>query len=401
MKNEEQSGETKFGEGARIDPDEADQAEARAREKAESGDNGTEDKSYKLRGASIFNYANRAIKGEESLLNNRWLCRGCGAFIVAPSGQGKSTLATQASACFAAGLDAFGLKPKIPLSSVIIQAEDIEGDLIQMSQVVDHLRLTPAQRELVDKHTWIETVNKIRGKGFIKILDEILSERPADIVWINPYGVYLDASIRDDDANSKFLYVQLNPLLEKHNCGALIPAHTPKTQYRDSTKFKSSDWMYSMAGAAVMTQWARGVIVIESTDVPGVFRFIAAKRENRLGWENNELYFAHSGEEGKLLWVPASPEQQRAAETKPGRKSKTINYDKTLELVPLLAPELKEKLEELIMNKLSLGRDLAKKALKVLEHDEKIFSWPMPIPGKKGRPPEGYARTPYGNNQAD
>ena len=399
MKNEDQSGEAKFGEGARIDPDEA---EARAQEKADSGDNGTEDKSYKLRGASIFNYANRAIKAEESLLNNRWLCRGCGAFIVAPSGQGKSTMALQAAACFACGGEAFGLKPnKIPLSSVIVQAEDIEGDVIQMAQVIHHLDLTPAQNALVDQHTWIETVNNIRGKAFIPVLDQILSVRKPDLVLINPYAVYLGAPIRDDEANNEFLYVLLNPILEKHNCGTLIPTHTPKTQFQNKAQFKASDWMYSGAGAAVMTQWARGVIVIDPTEVPGVYRFIAAKRENRLGWENNELYFAHSGEEGKLLWVPASPKQQRAAETKPGRKSKTINYDKALELVPLLVPELKEKLEELIMNKLSLGRDLAKQALKVLEHDEKIFSWPMPIPGKKGRPPEGYARTPYGNNQAD
>jgi len=229
-----------------------------------------------------------------------------------------------------------------------------------MAQVVHHLELSEAQKTLVDQHTWIETVNTIRGTAFIGILDDILSARPADLVFINPYAVYLGAPIRDDEANNNFLYVLLNPILEKHNCGALIPAHTPKTQYRDSTRFKSSDWMYSMAGAAVMTQWARGVIVIESTDVPGVFRFIGAKRETRLGWPDNELYFAHSGEDGKLLWVPASKEQQTAAQKTP-KGPKIVDPDKALELVPMIDPELKIVVEQKIMKKLVAGRDLAKK----------------------------------------
>jgi len=122
VKNDDTSDETKFDDGPHVDSDQADKAEERARRKAESGDNGSgTEKRYVLRGASLLDYATRSINTEESLLNNRWLCRGCGAFIVAPSGQGKSVLTAQAAVCFACGKEAFGLKPnKMPLTSVII-----------------------------------------------------------------------------------------------------------------------------------------------------------------------------------------------------------------------------------------------------------------------------------------
>jgi RecA-family ATPase len=404
MKNEQRTGtDTKFDEGDPVNPEEAE-AKARAKgerdRSSESAKNGVR-QPYQLRGSSLFSYSVRSINPGESLFNNRWLCRGCGAFIIAPSGQGKSVLAAQASACFACGLSAFGLKSeKMPLSSVIIQAEDIEGDLIEMSQVVNHLGLSDAQKVLVDSHTWIETVNNVRGKRFIEILDDILTARPVDLVWINPYAVYLGAPIRDDEANNQFLYEFLNPILEKHQCGTLIPAHTPKTQFQNKEKFKPTDWQYSGAGAAVMTQWARAMIVIDPTEVSGVYRFVAAKRQGRLGWPDNELYFAHSPEKGKLLWVEATPEQEKAA--KPKKKGvKKIDLEAVLELVPLLDPELKVKVEARIREKLNIGRDLAKEALQILEAEARIFSHPMPetgMIGKKGARPQGWARTPPVND---
>jgi RecA-family ATPase len=318
---------------------------------------------------------------------------------VAPSGQGKSTLTIQAAASFACGLEAFGLKPsQVPLRSTIIQAEDNRGDLVEMWQVIKHMGLSPAQKKLVEQNTWVETVNNIRGEKFTKALDTILTLKPCDLCWINPYAVYVGGSIRDDDANNRFLYEWLNPVLEKHNCGAPILAHTPKTQFRDTTKFKPTDWMYAGAGAAVLTQWARGIIVIDPSEVAGVYRFIAAKREKRLGWDNNELYFAHSGE-GKLLWVPASKEQKRAAE-KSAKNAKTVDLDRVLEIVPALDPELKTIIESRVRSTLSVGRNLAKEALGILQYQQKIFTRYMDNPaknGKKGRPFEGWSRSPEGN----
>src|SRR6266699_3547483 len=49
----------------------------------------------KLAGASFLNFSKRTIDESKTLLGNRYICRGGGAFIVAPSGQGKSVLVAQ------------------------------------------------------------------------------------------------------------------------------------------------------------------------------------------------------------------------------------------------------------------------------------------------------------------
>jgi hypothetical protein len=51
----------------------------------------------KLQGASLLDFSRREIKVDDTLLGNRFLCRGGGCFIIAPSGHGKSTLAVQAA----------------------------------------------------------------------------------------------------------------------------------------------------------------------------------------------------------------------------------------------------------------------------------------------------------------
>jgi hypothetical protein len=73
-----------------------------------------------LVGRSFVQYAQMDVPQEETLLGNRWLCRGGGALIVAPSGQGKSVLTAQASILWGCNKPAFGIKPSRPLRSLIL-----------------------------------------------------------------------------------------------------------------------------------------------------------------------------------------------------------------------------------------------------------------------------------------
>jgi hypothetical protein len=63
-----------------------------ATKKARYSGNGAVATERQLSGGSFVQYAQMEIPPEETLLGNRWLCRGGGALIVAPSGQGKSVL---------------------------------------------------------------------------------------------------------------------------------------------------------------------------------------------------------------------------------------------------------------------------------------------------------------------
>lgn len=328
-----------------------------------------------LKGASILNFSQRKIDQSKTLLGNRYLCRYGGLFIVAPSGHGKSTLTVQAAAELACGLLAFGIRPSGPLRSLVIQSEDDEGDTTEMARVVDHLKLTKEQRQLVDRNTHIEFVNDAVGDEFLRLVDGFLRQWRADLLWINPYTAYLGADIKDPGANAHFLRNGLNPLLTKHGCAVVVIHHTPKTNFRDTTTWKPSDWMYSGAGAAELTNWARAYLAIDPCEEPDLYKFIAAKRGKRIGWadENGfpvcEQFYAHSTKEGQLLWLPANRDQVAAAKPK-GQKGP----DNLLPLIPLIDPISQERL---FLAAKPMGENKVRSFLKILIEDGKIKEQPI------------------------
>ena len=344
----------------------------------------------KLRGASFLDYSMRTINPAKTILGNRYLCRGGGLFIVAPSGLGKSVLAAQAAIEFACGLCSFGIKPARPSKSLIIQAEDDDGDVIEMAQIVNHLELSAAQRKLVSENTHIEFVNDVTGAEFLNLCDGFLTQWRADLLWINPYTAYLGADIKDDEKNNGFLRNGLNPILTKHDSATVVIHHTPKTNFRDTTNWRPSDWMYSGAGAACLTNWARAYLVIDPTETPGVFKLIAAKRGRRIGWGDRfpvtEQYWAHSAQAGQLLWLPASEDQIKAAAAK-ARKGP----DDLLGIIPFLDPLLTEKIIETAATH-GIGEKKVRSYLKILVNDEKVFLHKIRRPGAKSA--IGYALTP-------
>jgi len=343
-----------------------------------------------FKGASILDYSRRQINNDDTLLGDRYLCRGGGMFIFAPSGIGKSVIVVQSSIETALGRNSFGIRPARPLRSLIVQAEDDEGDVIEMAHIVDHLQLTEAQRELVATNTWIEFINDRTGQAFIRAIDRFLEKRVTDIVWINPYSSYLGNDIKDDKANALFLRNWLNPVLTKHRCAAVIVAHTPKTNFRDTSDWKPSDWMYAGAGAAVLTNWARAVLVVDPTDTHGVFRFIAAKRAQRIGWKENERFYAHSREDGKLLWVPADNDQIALAKTESKRTP-----DDLLKLVPVVDPILQEKLFDIASP--HFGEKKVRNFIKILIDEEKVYLHKIRRQGAKSA--IGYAQSQSTENE--
>jgi len=339
----------------------------------------------KLTGASLLDYATRTIDPSQTLLGHRWLCRGGGAFVFGPSGVGKSVLTIQAAVQWACGQTAFGIKPAKPLCSLIVQAEDDEGDVIEMAKVVTHLGLNDLQLELVRENTHIEFLNDLSGELFPDALDNFLSQQPADLVWLNPYSTYLGASVQDDGANAKFLRGGLNPILSRRGCGAIIIHHTPKTNFRDTTDWKPSDWMYAGAGAAVLTNWARAIIVIDPMAEPGLYRFMAAKRRNRIGWPSFDRYFAHSKEPGKLLWVEVAADQVKSSKGIKNRQPADL-----LALIPEHNPISKEALTVEAKKKIGIGEKKCSQFASILADKGEILLQKIPREGAKSA--VGYVR---------
>jgi hypothetical protein len=282
---------------------------------------------YKLKGRPLAGYIDLPIDPLTILLGNRYLCQGGGMFIVAPSGIGKSVLSIQMAIQWSVGKSAFGIKPARALRVLIIQAEDDDGDIKEMSQIAKHLQLDQVQMGAFQGNVWMESLNHLSAGSFIDALDSCLDQFPADLVIVNPYTSYLGADIKEDGKNNEFLRNRLNPILTKHKCAAVIIHHTPKTTFQDTTDWKPSDWMYRGAGAACLTNWARAILVIDPTKVYGCYRFIAAKRGKRIGWADPntaspmyEMHYSHSNGD-KLLWVPSTADEIGAASIKKGQLS--------------------------------------------------------------------------------
>ena len=112
----------------------------------------------------------------DELLKYRFLSRGGGMLLVGPTGAGKSALAMQAKILWALGREAFGFKPARPLKSLLVQAENDDGDLAEMRDgVMRGLYLSEEDRKKVgemvlvgDLPVRIGIVLHVHGAGFLR-----------------------------------------------------------------------------------------------------------------------------------------------------------------------------------------------------------------------------------------
>jgi hypothetical protein len=334
-----------------------------------------------IHGLSMVDYSREQIDESQNLLGNRWLERGHGALLTGPSGIGKSTAVYQMTACWACGVVSFGINT--PLTSglriVAIQTEDSHNDLIEMSRCVHRLSLSETQLELVQHNTHIETINDAVGQKFIDKLGSFLEQKPRDLVILNPLSDFIAGELTDEAEVKAFLRQLLNPLLAKHHCGALCVQPTPKTNRDNTDKYSWYDWMYWGAGSAEFARWARGGIVIVPTAARGTYRFIAAKRFEKLGWLTPEYWYAHSQEDDVGLWIPATEEQKAIC-----KKAKDLKPEDLLAVIPSDKGLLREEIRVLAKQRLGLGKNTTNDFLTLLVDHEQLY--PREYPRPKARP---------------
>jgi hypothetical protein len=162
------------------------------------------------------------------------------------------------------------------------------------------------------------------------------------------------------------------------------------TNFQNTDGYAWFDWMYNMAGGAALTNWARAILVIAPSETPGTYRFIAAKRFEKIGWQEREYWFAHSIENGKMLWVPASREQIAS-----GRKGRNATPEDLLTVIPLIDPVVIDKIILDAKTKLKLGENRTRQFLKVLVAGNKVFQHLIPRP--RTNPEPRYSRTKPGD----
>jgi hypothetical protein len=259
-----------------------------------------------LDGIQVFDAStliDRPIDEGQTLLGNRFLCRGGGMVLVGPSGVGKSTITLGFAASWAAGREVLGIKPLRPLKTLIIQAENDEGDVIEQIRGA-----FGADREgLQNLH--ICQISHLVGEELIMTLDALLKRFKPDLVILDCLHAYLGDDAKESKALGIFLRQLLNPVIKRYEVGVIIVHHTPKTTNQDRTKWNPTDYQYAAAGSAEIANWTRAMLVLEGTDLNGVFRLVAAKRGGRIGgelWRDGWIPIRHTEktdvEEPQLKW---------------------------------------------------------------------------------------------------
>jgi hypothetical protein len=285
----------------------------------------SEAQQYQLRGGSPLDYLNRGVHEEDILVGNGWLERGSAFFLVAQSGIGKSHIVTQICICWACGKGgphAFFLDPfnGRPLRIVVVQNEDSQNDLYRQSLVLNGLELSYEQTDLVHSNLWVETLRGKLGNDAIQLVRRILDLRNGcDLVVLNPLSAYVKGDLTRTEDAVDFLYGQFSPLLDEYQCGGAAAHHTPKStgaSQKNKVNWTSYDFMYSGAGAATLTNFARAYITIDPKGSSQVFDVRMAKRFAESCWPTSQQLFKWADRKDCRLWVPASAAEADQAQAK-------------------------------------------------------------------------------------
>ena len=251
------------------------------------------------------------------LLGDRFLCRGGSMLLVGQSGIGKSSLTAQAAVSWALGLDVFGLRPKHALKSVVIQAENDDGDLSEEIQgVLDGLHLAHRRADLDDKVLFFRESVRTADLFTEYVRVQVQLHRP-DLLWIDPWLAFLGGDVSDQQTVSKFLRNQLNPIAQEYGCAFVAVHHTGKPPKDNQNRKQSSgDLAYLGIGSSDATNWARAILVLREIE-DQLYELRAVKRGRRAGLfetktanQPGDRAFIQHGESG-IFW--------RAAGAAPGQ----------------------------------------------------------------------------------
>lgn len=237
---------------------------------------------------------------ETTLLGQRWICKGGSCLFVGQSGIGKSSLSVQAQISWAVGRSFFGIAPRHPLKSLVIQAENDDGDLAEMTQgVIAGLELAAGEVEL-----WKRNVVTIQdathtGEAFADNVRRLIERhgRP-DLVWFDPLLSFIGDDVSKQAVCSHFLRTLLGPISIATGVAWMMVHHVgkPPADPRSRKGWTATDFSYAGTGSSELTNWARAVCVLHRVG-DEAFELKLAKRGKRAGAKDL------SGEPTQSVWL--------------------------------------------------------------------------------------------------
>ena len=275
-----------------------------------------------------------------TLIGNRWLCKGGSVLINAQSGIGKSSLTMQLAIGWALhGIGAFsevltfGLIPIKPLKSLIMQAENDQGDQAEILQSVfckyGRTQCGEAEKELLNERLVFYRDNIHSGAEFIRVLETLVIKHSPDVVWIDPLMCYLGDDISDQKVVTQFCN-ELNRISTKTGVLLAVIHHLPKP--KENSARTDSDLAYSGFGSSALTNWAREVITLQRVETedgqPLTCSLTMTKRRLRSnikcfekGAPTSKIYIRHSPTPDRhgMIWqqcLKPEPVEEKAKKRK-------------------------------------------------------------------------------------
>jgi len=284
-------------------------------------------------GKNLNELVNHGENDPKELLKHRFLCRGGVLALIGPTGVGKSSLSMQMMIQFALGKAAFGIIPTRELKSLLVQAENDDGDLAEMRDgVFKGLDLSEEDNILAGANIIVHHEDSKAGDAFFELLERLLEQHGPDILWIDPVLAYLGGDVLSQKDVGEFLRNKLLPLLNKYLCACVIIHHTNKTGNGKDA--------YAGSGSAEFGNMPRAILVLIAKG-EGKFIFAAVKRGFRLRWKKAdgitktiEKGLKHSDADQQICWHESNSVESESEKDKIQNDVETIrellsnpNYD--------------------------------------------------------------------------
>jgi hypothetical protein len=218
------------------------------------------------------------------------------------------------------------------------------------------------------------------GDKFLARLRRLIREHKPDIIWIDPLQAYAGGDLKEPAVTTPFLRNGLNPILDEADCAAIISHHSTKTIYHDTSQWTQTDHSYFGAGGAEIANVVRAILNIEHTQAPGVFKWRAAKRFDRIGWCDEQgnpaverVYCWHKL--GAIYWREADDTDLLRIESADRKAKGGKTEDDLFNLIPPDNSPIAK--GELIARaqKAGIGENNGRGMLKILIADHRAFEW--------------------------
>jgi hypothetical protein len=298
----------------------------------------------------------KATEDPDGLLgiNGAWIRKGKCALFFGPSGAGKSSLRTHAAITWALGKSWFGIEPRGQLRSLIMQAENGEGDEAEPMQ--DIARALGSSVEELDNRVIIAEA-WCTGKDFTAELDYLLKKYPVDLVWIDPLFSFAGDDLSLQRPASQFLREELDPVLRRYQVGAFLLHHQGKAP-RGKQERDQLDPSNTYFGSVELSAFPRAMMALNQREDRS-FELLASKRGRRAGLRNldgdhvEKIFLKHA--DVGIGWEQLPGVSEDSEDGGNRGKDRIEEYVKCRKRFAPYTKELVRECRERIMQEMSLG----------------------------------------------